>query len=74
MTSAASQSLPNFSESRLATNVVHFILSKHAMLTTASRPDTGTMPSSQPSAATSSSETPSTMMTFMLLRMQCDRA
>ena len=44
------------------------------MLTTASRPDTGTMPSSQPSAATSSSETPSTMMTFMLLRMQCDRA
>ena len=31
MTSAASQSLPNFSERRLATNGVHFILSKHAV-------------------------------------------
>ena len=38
------------------------------MLTTAKRPDTGTLPFSQVSTAISKKEVPSTMITFILLR------
>lgn len=58
MISRRQPELAEFFREPLGNDGVHFILSKHAMLTTASSPDTGTMPSSQPSAATSSSETP----------------
>ena len=41
-TSAAIQSFPNFSESLPETDLGHLIFRTHAMLTTASRPDTDT--------------------------------
>ena len=44
------------------------------MLTTASRPDTETMPLSQLSMDMSRNAMPSTMMTFMLLRTVWARA
>ena len=74
ITSAASHSLLNFSESLLDTLGTHRILSTQAMLTTASRPDTETMPLSQLSMDMSRNAMPSTMMTFMLLRTVWARA
>lgn len=46
----------------------HRSLSTQAMLTTASRPERGSVPSSQSSAAISRKDMPSTTITFMLLR------
>ena len=51
MTSAASQSLPNFSDRRFETSGTHFAFNMHAMLTTAKSPDTGTIPFSHVSTA-----------------------
>ena len=51
MTSAASQSLPNFSDNLLDTKVVLLAFRTQAILTTASRPETETLPSSHPSMA-----------------------
>ena len=51
------------------TNSGDFILTTHAMLTTASSPETATIPSSQLSTAISRKDTPRITITFMLLRI-----
>ena len=58
----------NVSDSLRDTNAVLFIFSTHAMLITASSPETATFPSSHPSMASIRNAIPRTIMTFMLLR------
>ena len=67
-TSAASHNLPNFSDKRFDTNSVLFNLITHAMLTTANKPETETIPFNQVSIAINKNETPSTIITFILFR------
>ena len=67
-TSAASQSLPNFSESRPETKGMLPSLRVQAMPTTARSPDTGTTGFAQLSTASSRKAAPSSRITFILFR------
>lgn len=69
ITSAASQSFPNFPEIRSAARSPLFFLKAHAMLTTASSPDTAIHCFSHASAATRRNDTPRISIAFMLLRI-----
>ena len=66
--SAAIHSLPNLADRRLVTFSELLILRTHAMLITASSPDTDTMPLSQVSTAISRNDSPRIRITFVLLR------